>query len=249
MVCETFAHGDSIIYRIDPRPRIVTAAAFSVLVAVSSRFEALAAGLAASLLLVAIARLPAVPVLKRLAAVNLFMLLLFAVLPFATPGTALLRIGPLAYSAEGALRALAVTLKGNAIVLALTALVATMELVELGHALHHLRAPAKLVHLFLFTIRYVDVVHHEYTRLRQAMAVRCFRPRANLHTYRAIAHLVGMLLVRSFDRSDRIVAAMKCRGFRGRFYVLRHFTFARRDAAFCATALLVLALLGVTAWL
>jgi len=120
--------------------------------------------------------------------------------------------------------------------------------VELGHALLHLRVPDKLAHLFLFTIRYMDLVHHEYGRLRQAMRVRCFRPRANRHTYRSVGHLVGMLLVRSFDRSERVLAAMKCRGFRGRFYVLRHFALGLRDAAFGLVATGVLILLAASEW-
>ena len=82
----------------------------------------------------------------------------------------------------------------------------------LGHALGHLHVPRKLAHLLLFTVRYLDVLDREYRRLRAAMKVRSFRPRMSLHTYRAYGYLVGMLLVRSFDRSERMLAAMKCRG-------------------------------------
>ena len=60
--------------------------------------------------------------------------------------------------------------------------------------------------------------------------------------------LVGMLLVKSFDRADRIVAAMKCRGFRGRFYVLHHFAFARRDLLFGVASLVGLVGLGWGEW-
>ena len=61
------------------------------------------------------------------------------------------------------------------------------------------------------------------------MKMRGFRPRMNWHTYRTYGYLVGMLLVRSLERSERIVAAMKCRGFRGRFYLLDHFAFSSAD--------------------
>ena len=37
--------------------------------------------------------------------------------------------------------------------------------------------PDKLTHLFLFTVRYLGVLHHEYQRLLSAMRVRAFRPR------------------------------------------------------------------------
>ncbi|MBS3764040.1 MAG: cobalt ECF transporter T component CbiQ, partial [Planctomycetes bacterium] len=169
-------------------------------------------------------------------------------IPFSYGGTSFFEIGPLSYSRAGLFKVMRVGLKCNAIVLLLTALFGTMELVELGHALHHLRVPRKLVHVILFTIRYVDLVHHEYGRLRKAMKVRCFRPRANRHTYRSIGQLVGMLLVRSFERAERVLAAMKCRGFRGEFHVLTHFSLAGRDVLFSAGFLVTLVFLGVAEW-
>ena len=248
MVCDTFSTGESLVHRLDPRVRVVVATAFAVLIAVGQRFEVLGVGVAMAVGGAVVARLPVVATLKRLLAVNLFMVLLWVLLPLSAEGSALFRLGPLAYSSEGARLAARITLKANAIVLALTVLLATMEITTLGHALHHLHAPDKLTHLLLFTVRYIDVIHHEYRRLRDAMRVRCFRGGMNRHTYRTLGNLVGMLLVKSFDRADRIVAAMKCRGFRGRFYVLHHFALARRDVAFGLAALVVLAALGWGEW-
>ena len=62
----------------------------------------------------------------------------------------------------------------------------------------------KLVHLFFFTFRYFQVIHQEYLRLRAAMRIRCFQPGTNGHTYRMLAYLLGMLLVRSYDRGQRL---------------------------------------------
>jgi cobalt/nickel transport system permease protein len=237
-----------LVHGLDPRGRVIVAAAFSIVIAVSNRFGALEAGLAVALALAFLSRLPLVPVLKRLGALNAFMVLLWLVLPLTTPGTETVPVGPLALSKAGLALAARITLKANAIALALTALVSTLEISTLGHALSHLRVPDKLVHLLLFTVRYVDVLHHEYARLRQAMRVRCFRAGTNRHTYRTFGYLVGMLLVKSLDRSERILAAMKCRGFRGRFYVLRHFAFAGRDAVFGALSMAGLLTLSWMAW-
>ena len=104
------------------------------------------------------------------------------------------------------------------------------------------------VYLYFFTVRYLDVLHHELDRLRRAMAVRCFRPRMNRHTYRSVGYLVGMLLVKSFDRSERIVAAMKCRGFQGRFYVAGPLALTALDAAFAAAVAAAVGLLGYLQW-
>jgi len=187
-------------------------------------------------------------VLKRLLPLNLFMLTLFVLLPFTTHTTPLARLGPLSFSKDGLLLAGAITLKGNAIVLALVVLLGTIEITTLGHALGHLRVPEKLAHLLLFTVRYIDVLRREHLRLVAAMKVRGFRPGVNLHTYHTYGYLVGMLLVRSHDRSQRIVAAMKCRGFRGRFYLLDHFAFSAGDLLFGIACLVILLVLVLAEW-
>jgi cobalt/nickel transport system permease protein len=82
------------------------------------------------------------------------------------------------------------------------------------------------------------------------MRVRCFRPGVNRHSYRAFGYLVGMLLVRSFDRSERVLAAMKCRGFCGRYYMFDHFAFVpRRDGPFYAVICLLAAVLLSLEWI
>jgi len=248
MSCETFCQGDSVIHRLDPRVRVVAALAFSVLVAVGSRFPVILAALALVIAAAVIARLPLAPTLKRLATLNVFMALVVVVLPFSMPGRNLFSIGQFAFTMEGLLRAAAIALKANTILLALTVLVSTIELPRLGHALSHLHVPQKLTLLFLFTVRYIDVLHHEYRRLADAMKVRCFRAHLNLHTLRSLGYLVGMLLVNSLDRSERVAGAMKCRGFRGKFWILHHFSMARRDVVFAAGTLAVLLLLAFGEW-
>jgi cobalt/nickel transport system permease protein len=55
--------------------------------------------------------------------------------------------------------------------------------------------------------------------MRRARAARTFEqaPRARLRT---AAGLIGMLLVRSFERSERVHAAMLARGFDGEIRTL-----------------------------
>jgi len=227
--------------RIDPRARILATAGFSVAVAlVTNHLAALAAALLVAVLGAFVGRPSWPAVFHRLALFNAFVLLLLVVLPLGGTGPPLFALGPVDFHTQGFLLAAKIALKGNAIILALIVLLGTLETTVLGHALSHLYVPDKLTHLLLLTVRYLDVLHREYLRLAAAMKVRGFRPRMNRHTYRAYGHLVGMLLVRSFDRSERVLAAMKCRGFRGRFYLLDHFAFSRRDLPFCVGAAVIL---------
>lgn len=246
---EPFSEGASLAHRLDPRGKIVVAALFSILIAVTKSSAVPLGGLAIALVFLALARLPLKKVMVRLLAVNSFIVFLWFVLPFTYPGEEVWRWGPLAATREGLVFTGLITLKSNAIIIALIALIATVPIVTLGQALHNLRLPDKLCHLLLFTYRYIYVFEQEYRRLVQAMKIRGFRPRTNLHTYRSYAYLAAMLLVRSFDRAERVFEAMRCRGFQGTFYSLKTFTWERRDGVFLTMSLLALAGLFCLEWL
>lgn len=246
---EPFSEGVSLAHRLDPRGKLVVAVLFAILVAVAKTYVAALAGLALAIIYVALARLPLKQVVIRLLVVNSFIFFLWLVLPFTYPGDPVWRFGPLAATRQGLAYAGLISLKSNAIIIALIALIATVPIVTLGQAMHNLRLPDKLCHLLLFTYRYIYVFEQEYRRLVQAMKIRGFQPRTNLHTYRSYAYLAAMLLVRSFDRAERVYAAMRCRGFNGTFYSLRTFSWKRRDHFFLAASLLMLAGLFYLEWL
>jgi cobalt/nickel transport system permease protein len=249
MFSEPFTHRDSLIHRLDPRGRLIAALASAILLAVCQRPSACVTGLALALVLCPLARLPFWATIKRFAAFNLFMLMLILLLPWGVDGHPIWQWGSLHYSWEGLERAATIAVRGNAIVLVYTALVSTMNPFVLGHALDHLFVPRKLTLLYCLTIRYVGTLKQEYDRLRTAMRVRGFRARTDFHTFRSLGQLIGMLLVRSFDRSDRVWAAMKCRGFRGTFWLLDHFAFTRRDVVFAVVVAAALLIVGSGEWL
>jgi cobalt/nickel transport system permease protein len=245
---EPFSEGTSPMHGLDPRGKIVVAALFSTLVAVARTYEAALGGLVLALAYLALARLPLGKVVIRLLVVNSFIFFLWIVLPFTYPGEAVWRWGPLTATREGLIFTGLITIKSNAIIIALMALIATSPIVTLGQALHQLRLPDKLCHLLLFTYRYLYVFEDEYRRLVHAMKIRGFRPRTNLHTYRSYANLAAMLLVRSLDRAERVFAAMLCRGFHGTFYSLKTFSWRGRDRIFLAASLPLLAVLLYLEW-
>jgi cobalt/nickel transport system permease protein len=236
MDIEEFALGKSFVHDLDPRVKIVATFLFSLVVAINTHIPTAAAAMVFPVILILAARISIKRVLWRLAVVNTFVLCLWLFLPFTYQGEVLFSFGPLEVHKEGLLAALLITLKSNTILLTVIALLGTSKVFSLVHALSHMWVPDKLVHLFFFCFRYIHVIHEEYHRLVTAMKIRGFKPGTNLHTYRAYAYLVGMLLVRSFDRSGRIFAAMKCRGFRGRFYILHHHEMKKSDYLLVASS-------------
>ena len=248
MVAEEFSSGNSLIHDLDPRIKIIVAALFSITVAVADRAEVLLLALLFSACCVILSSLPLLRVMRRLLLVNGFILLLWIVLPFTYPGRTLFSVGPFGATTEGVRYALTITIKSNTIILACIALLGTTSIFTLVHALRHLHIPDKLVQLLFFSYRYIHVIHLEYLRLLNAMKVRCFHPRSNLRTYKAYAYLVGMMLLNSYDRSERVYDAMLCRGFKGQFWILDHFALKREDVILFIIMLLSIAALGFLQW-
>ncbi|UCG79742.1 MAG: cobalt ECF transporter T component CbiQ [Desulfobacterales bacterium] len=249
MIGAEFESGESFVQRLDPRVKIVAVFLFSVVVAVSNRFEVLLLGLAVGLCIMLLARVPMRQLVRRLIPVNAFVLFLWIFLPFTLKGEPFFSIGPLVGSHEGVLYATRISIKSNAIMLVLIALVASTSILTLGHAMHELRVPQKIVHLFFFTYRYIHVIYREYLRSVNAMKVRGFRPRTNMHTYKTFAYLVGMLVVRSSDRAQRVHNAMLCRGFRGKLYSLSQFSMKTADVISLVVMLAIVVAMGVLEWI
>lgn len=236
---------NSVIQRLDSRMKIVIATLFTILLAMSQNFIVLLLGLCLAILLIKLSYLSIKRIKIRLLTLNLFNILLLLILPFSVNDP----IGTFDFSHNGLWQATVITIKSNSILLIFTALLGTIERMTLGYALYALKLPPKLVHLLLFMIRYLDVLEQEYLKLRRAMIVRGFYPQTNWHTYRSLAYLIGLLLIRSLDRSERILAAMKCRGFSGQFFILKQFSLQCSDKVFCGISLgLFLGLLGIE-WL
>jgi cobalt/nickel transport system permease protein len=237
---DAFLHLESPIHRLDTRVRVLVAVAWSVAIAAVSAPAAVVVGLVAAVALAATARLPLRATLRRLIPLNLFLAVLCMLIPLTTPGPALFYVHTLAVTWPGLLAGIIVAARANAIVLILTALLTTMEVADLGRSLCALRVPPKLVTLLLLTGRYVFVLQTEYQRLRRAMRVRSFTPGTNWHTLRTLGYLVGMLAVNGFDRSERILQAMKCRGYTGEFPLRETSSLQRRDLGFSAVAVTLL---------
>ncbi|MCA1906006.1 MAG: cobalt ECF transporter T component CbiQ [Desulfarculus sp.] len=244
MHLETLAHGHSLFHRLDPRGKLAVALAYSLVMATGQSAWAGGAGLGLCLAGCLAARLPGRELLKRLAAVNAFTALLWVMLPWqvypAGDGWLGLRHHP-----PGIFLAGMITLKANAIVLGLTLLLATSTVNQVFHALAHWRISPRLLQVFFFFYRYLHVLHREWHRMHQAARARGFQPRTSWHTYRTYAYLTGGLLVRSYDRAQRVYQAMLCRGFQGTYWLLDHFQWQRRDDYFLLWGGLLVALLLV----
>ena len=226
---EQFSQGNSLLHRADPRVKIVSTAVLSLIIALCQSFTTALAGLLIAILLTIAARLSPKQVLRRLLIVNSFNVLLWLLLPLTYGGQPVIHFAGIDLSRPGLLLAALITIKANAIILIFISLLATSTVARLGHGLQRLHLSPNLCILLLFSYRYIAVIHQEYQRLQRAAKLRCFSPGTNLHTYKTYAHMLGMLLVKSWNRAARVQQAMALRGFSGRFYSLHELEMNKID--------------------
>ncbi len=120
--------------------------------------------------------------------------------------------------------------------------------------LRRLHLPRIMVAIIGFMYRYLAVLTDEATRLNRARASRSAvvagRGGGSV-AWRAsvVGGMVGSLFIRSYERSERVYAAMQARGFEGEFRTLGGRALTRREWSGLAVGLLALVFLLVAAQL
>jgi len=187
---------------------------------------------------------------------------MLAALPlvFSRPGEPLATIdlGPLALTVSGqGLREFAtIALKSWISVQAALLLSFTTPFADLVEGLRRLRLPRIMVAIIGFMYRYLAVLTDEATRLNRARASRSAvvagrGGRSAAWRARVVGGMVGSLFIRSYERSERVYAAMQSRGFEGEFRTLggRELTGPEWAALLAAVAALALFVVAGQLWL
>jgi cobalt/nickel transport system permease protein len=129
--------------------------------------------------------------------------------------------------------------------LLIISLLTTTTMSNLIHALYRLKVAEKLIYLFFFVYRYLHIIKKEYNSLNEAMLMRAFKAKTNLHTYKSYAYLIAMLLIKSYERSQKVYEAMICRGFKGKFIFFDDFKIKKVDILFTIALIISLSLILV----
>jgi cobalt/nickel transport system permease protein len=195
--------------------------------------------------MLAFSRLPAAYVLKRSLVILPFVLLIAIFIPFFKEGEVVgsynIWLWQISITYNGLLILANVVVKSWLCILALILLSSTTRLDDLLKGLKQLRMPQVMILILSFMYRYIFVLVDEAMRIQQARDSRSFGGRW-LHHLKTIGHIVGTLFIRSYERGERIYAAMLARGFDGQVRTLHKLSFKPVDAYFVAAFGLVLVL-------
>ena len=208
-------HGHSVVHRAPAHLKILALLGFVLVVVAtpSHWFPAFGGYLVVLGVVVAVSRVPAAYLLKRMF-VEVPFVLFALLLPFVAQGPQTEVLG-ISVSEPGLLAAWGLLVKGTLGVLASLTLAATTEPQELLAGLERLRLPTLLVQITGFMVRYLEVVTTEMQRMRIARESRGFSARDPRH-WPVLARSAGALFIRSFERGERVHLAMLSRGYTGR---------------------------------
>lgn len=227
---DRLATGDTALHRLDPRAKVLVTLVFIISVVSFGKYEisAMIPFLIFPVVMVALGDLPASYILKKIALLSPFALIVGIFNPFFDRQI-LVQMGPIHISggwvsfASIALRAF-LTVGAALIMIAVTGFSAGCN------ALERMGMPKAFVVQLLFLYRYIFVLTEEGGRTARARELRTFGGKGM--EMKAFASLVGNLLLRTWERAERVYRAMLCRGFNGEFHVRRSFRFGLREAVF-----------------
>lgn len=209
-----YLHGHTLVHRLAPEVKVAAAFAFVFAVAVTPREAVWAFGAHVAVLaaVVVSARLPIRFLLARLTIVLPFVAFAF-LLPFIATGprVEVLGLSLVSEGLWGLFNILAKALLGATASIVLTG---TTEQARILKGLERLRVPAVMTTIAAFMLRYLELLADELRRVRTAMTSRGYDPRW-LWQARPIASSAGALFIRSYERGERVHAAMVSRGFTG----------------------------------
>ncbi len=215
--------GTALLRNWEVRCKIVAIVAFSFMIASLKHLPPALYAVGICALFLAAARVSMAKVLMRLLAITGFVSMFLVVMPITVPvhsGDTVVVFGGLqwlGFNLRGLLVAGTVAAKAVAITLLMEPLLSTAPLPVTLHGLSRLGAPRVVGQMVLLSYRYLHVFRHEARRMSSGMQVRGFRKHTDLATLRAVANFLGMLFVRSFERTERVFDAMRARGYTGRF--------------------------------
>ncbi len=246
---DVLAGGDSWLHRLDPRAKVLVTLAFIVCAMSFDRY-ALAPLMPFFVFPVATmigGRLPAGYVARKVSLV-LPVALLIGLPNLWFDREPMVQLGTVTISG-GQVSLLSILLRSLLAAAAAVLLVAVTGFTTLCGALERLGMPRALAVQLLFLYRYLVVLGEEALRMTIARELRSNDRPLSMRLY---VTLVGRLLLRTWDRADRIYRAMCARGFDGDLRGGPRAPFGGREVAYVAgwTALfLLLRSRDVTHWL
>jgi len=227
---DRLALGDTFLHRLDPRSKVLVTAVFIISVVSFGKYEvsALVPFVLFPVVMMAQGNIPFRVIIRKV----LFVLPFAAAIGIFNPffdREILVQLGTLALSA-GWVSCASIIVRSLLTVSAAITLIAVTGFPSVCWAFERLGMPRTFAMQLLFLYRYIFVLIEEGRNASRARELRSAgKSTMGMTTF---GSLVGHLLLRTWERAERIHMAMLARGFTGEFHARRDFRFALKDVLF-----------------
>ncbi|MFV9629692.1 MAG: cobalt ECF transporter T component CbiQ [Methanosarcinales archaeon] len=224
----------SPIHRWDPRLKIVSIFVLIFSIMLLYNLILVVITMCFAIMLVFLSKIPISFILTRLKWVFIFVLPFLIILPFTFLGDGIeiahfLGITLYYRGVEYVIYALMIMIKALTAVMLIFPMIGTSRIDITIKALEGLHIPNKLIQMFAFTYRYIFVLSDEFTSMERSLKSRGYKNRASLFSITSISKAIAMLLVKSYERADRVFYAMRSKGYTGTVTTLHEFTLRPQD--------------------
>jgi cobalt/nickel transport system permease protein len=227
---DLLANGNSAIHRLDARAKVLVTLVFILCVVSYNRYEltALLPFFIFPVIMISLSGLPALYILRKIILLCPFVLAVGIFNPIIDREV-LLQLGPVGISGGwisfASILTRSVLTVGTGFIL-----VAVTGFTSVCQALERLGMPQVFAVQLLFLYRYIFVLTEESGRASRARELRsCGKKGQGI---RSFSSLVGHLLLRTWQRAERIHMAMLARGFTGEFHASRESRFGAPEICF-----------------
>ncbi len=220
---------ESPIHRLDPRAKIIAFLALIFSFVFLEEIQLALVGLGISVLIMLASKLPAKFIAHRIKWVLLFLFPLLFILPLTTEGTAMFSIAGFSFTYEGLEYASLILTRGTAAIILAAVMLGSMRFDTTIKALYMLKVPSTLVQMLMFTYRYIFVIIDEFQMMWKAVAAKGFRLKTSKYGLSILGNLIGMLILKSYDRAERVYQSMVAKGYTGNPATLATFDMKAKD--------------------
>ena len=227
---ELLARSDTSIHHLDARAKVMVTLVFILCVVSYGRYEqsALIPFIIFPAAMIALSSIPPVFIAKKIALLSPFVLVIGVFNPLLDREI-ILQIGPLGISG-GWISFASILIRSVLTVGSAFILVGVTGFISVCQALERLGMPQIFAVQLLFLYRYIFVLADEGARASRARELRsCGKKGLGV---RSFGSLIGHLLLRTWQRAERIHMAMLARGFTGEFHTSRQSRFGKPEIRF-----------------
>ncbi len=223
------------LQRMDARAKLLSFTALIVICVSTPPRQYYAFAVYAGLLAAAImiSRVPLRHILKRASVILPFILAVAIFVPLLKRGGAASHLGPLTLYGDGLVVLWNVAVKSTVSVTSIVLLGSTTSFPDLLKGMQRLRVPHLLIAIVSSMYRYIFVLADEAGRMRRARDSRGWSGSWVWHA-KVVGQMIGHLFLRSYERGERVYAAMASRGYEGEVKALDLQRLRTADLAFAA---------------